>query len=327
MRVIYSFILIAILGAINASAQPNQNVNRDPAAVKFITTDIDNFWRAFDLASKETDKARKAAIYQAEYFDKGNPGLRDFIQLRLKNAESFVESIERLPRFYASARKSTLQAAKLEKKFRRSFRKFKQIYPDAVFPDVYFLVGNTSTGGTTGKSGLLIGTELYSRSGETPMGELPAWMKIVLKPVTTLPAIVAHESCHYNQHLARGNDVLAKSLQEGSCDVIGELISGDIINTAQHIYGNSHESELWQQFRADMNTDKVRNWMYNGVTSKDRPGDLGYFVGYKIARAYYDRAKNKRQAVKDILEIKDFQKFFEASGYDPSRVSAGLSRK
>jgi len=44
-------------------------------------------------------------------------------------------------------------------------------------------------------------------------------------------------------------------------------------------------------------------------------GSVG-FIGYKIAESYYSRAKDKKQAVKDILEIKDFNQFLKASRYD-----------
>jgi len=40
------------------------------------------------------------------------------------------------------------------------------------------------------------------------------------------------------------------------------------------------------------------------------------FISYKIAESYYSRAKDKKQAVEDILEIKDFNQFLKASGYD-----------
>jgi hypothetical protein len=43
---------------------------------------------------------------------------------------------------------------------------------------------------------------------------------------------------------------------------------------------------------------------------------LFYYVGYKIVESYYNRAKDKKQAVKDILDIKDFNAFLNASGYD-----------
>ena len=49
--------------------------------------------------------------------------------------------------------------------------------------------------------------------------------------------------------------------------------------------------------------------------SSTRPADLGYYVGYKITQAYYTRQSDKRRALKDILQIGDFAKFLQASGY------------
>jgi hypothetical protein len=38
-------------------------------------------------------------------------------------------------------------------------------------------------------------------------------------------------------------------------------------------------------------------------------------MGYKICESYYKNAKDKRQAIRDILEIKDFAAFLEKSRY------------
>jgi hypothetical protein len=78
-----------------ALAQSNTQLNRDPANVKFVTSDIGNFWLAYDLAAKETDKARRIAIFQTEYLDKGSPGLKDFLRLRIRSAESLLPESER----------------------------------------------------------------------------------------------------------------------------------------------------------------------------------------------------------------------------------------
>ena len=40
-------------------AQSGPQLNRDPATVKSVTSDIGNFWRAYDLAAKETDQAKR----------------------------------------------------------------------------------------------------------------------------------------------------------------------------------------------------------------------------------------------------------------------------
>ena len=129
-----------------AIAQSGPQLNRDPEAVRFVTSDIGNFWLAYDLAAKETDKAKRAAIFQAEYLDKGSAGLKDFLRLRIKSAENLVSALDRMPKYYASIRPQTLRVPRMEKRMRAAFRKFKSLYPEAVFPDVYFLIGVTSSG-------------------------------------------------------------------------------------------------------------------------------------------------------------------------------------
>jgi hypothetical protein len=313
-----------------------KEVNADPDKARFVTSDIQNFWRAFDLASKEADKAKKVAIYQVEYFDKGSAGLQDFVSSRIGTARALVETVDMLPRFYASVRPGTLRVAEMEKKIRRSFRKFKKLYPEAVFPDIYFVIGTASTGGTASKNGLLIGTELYGTTAQTPRDEFPAAFRTFLKDVKdddelnalvakaldtalksidSLPTIVAHESCHFNQNYPKQVTVLEKSIQEGSCDLIAELTAGDVINPSLKAYGNQHEERLWRDFEAQMTGKDLSLWMYNSFKIKDRPGDLGYYMGYKISQEYYRNARDKKAAVREILNIQDFNAFFEKSGY------------
>lgn len=305
-------------------AQSGPQLNHDPATVKFVTSDIDNFWRAYDLAAKETDKAKRVAIFQTEYLDKGSPGLKDFLRLRIKKAESLVNAIDSMPKYYASIRPQTLQVQRMEKRMRAAFEKFKSLYPAAVFPDVYFLIGITSSGGTTGPSGLLIGTEMYGKTAKTPLDELSGWLRVVLSNIDYVPAIVAHESCHYNQRYNSAPEqrhLLGKALQEGSCDMIGELISGRTINEHLKIYGRTHDAEIWRDFEADMYKQDISNWFYNATTAKDRPADLGYYVGYLITQSYYRNAKDKRQAIHDILNIQDARAFYEASRVRPKTAA------
>lgn len=56
-------------------------------------------------------------------------------------------------------------------------------------------------------------------------------------------------------------------------------------------------------------------WLYNGSDVKGRPADLGYYVGFKISEAYYTKSKDKKQAIRDILEMQDFDALLKASGY------------
>ena len=232
------------------------------------------------------------------------------------NQCSFVESLASHPRYYASIRESTLRVSSLKEPMRASFRKLKSLYDDAVFPDVYFLIGCMNSGGTTADAGLLIGTEMYGRTPNMPEEELDDWLRQVLKPVDLIPHIVAHELVHYQQKYPEGErTLLRESIKEGSADFIAELISGKNINTHLHDYGNPRERELWTEFKREMNGTNLNDWLYNGSAAKGRPADLGYYIGYKICEAYYQAARDKKQAVKDILEIKDFNQFLKDSQY------------
>jgi hypothetical protein len=38
-------------------------------------------------------------------------------------------------------------------------------------------------------------------------------------------------------------------------------------------------------------------------------------MGYRIAQAYYERAADKKTAIRDILRVKDVEDFLKRSGY------------
>ncbi len=327
--------VVCALAAVAQTGEPQ--VNRDPNKVKFVTSDIDNFWRAYDLAVKESDQTKRIAVFQTEYLDKGSVGLTDFVRLRIKRAKDIVEVVDRLPRFFASIRRSTLRVKEMEGEMRLSFRRFKKLYPDAVFPDVYFVIGVLNTGGTTSSNGLLLGTELYGLTAETPRDEIAALLRTTflsaekdekqarlmidrmldtaLKPIEHVPPTVAHESIHFNQSHLKIKTLLEQSIIEGSADFLGEMIAGELMNPARNIYGDKHEAALWGEFQTEMSGTNMKNWLYNGLTVKDRPMDLGYYMGYKISAAFYKNAKDKQQAIRDILNIKDFTTFLESSRY------------
>jgi uncharacterized protein YjaZ len=144
---------------------------------------------------------------------------------------------------------------------------------------------------------------------------LERFLSIALNPIDKLPPIVAHESVHFNQQYPEHKSLLAVSIEEGSADFIAEKIAGETISPRRQAYGNQHEAELWREFQTEMNGTNTGNWLSNALTAKDRPPDLGYFIGYKICESYYKHSKDKRRAIRDILQIKDFAAFLEQSRY------------
>lgn len=290
-----------------APAGPNPN----PDGARIVTEDLGRFWEAFDKAAPSFP----AETFQKLYLDRGTPGLQDFVKLRIQSAEKLAKTVQAHPKYYASARESTRRIPEMEKGIRASFYALEYLYPEAVFPDVYFLVGVLNSGGTTSDRALLIGAEMYGRTPQSPTEELDDWLKTVLSPVESIPHIVAHELIHYQQKYPQAAEptLLAQSIQEGSADFLGEMISGRHINAHVHAYAVPRRAELWKEFKAKMHGKDLAGWLYS--SSGDRPNDLGYWMGYEITKAYYDKAADKRKALKEILEIKDFDAFLAKSGY------------
>jgi uncharacterized protein YjaZ len=65
-------------------------------------------------------------------------------------------------------------------------------------------------------------------------------------------------------------------------------VTGSQINKWLLDYSNAHEKELWQTFKSQLCTQKTGDWLYNMSSVKDKPSDLGYYIGYKIAQSYYN---------------------------------------
>ena len=309
--------LIVLVIALFICASGQATTNADPDAAKIVTSDIDLFWKAYDHARPENN----LIVYRDEYLRKGSPGLKEFTRLRIGSSCSLVDVLDKSPKYYAALRGPSMKVASYEPQIRASLHKLKELYPAATFPDVYFVIGKMNSAGTASDVGLFIGVDMFGKNPGAPLDELTDWHRAVLGSTDRLPNIVAHELVHFEQKNAPDDTLLARSLTEGVADFIAELIAGDTINPHLHKYGDPVERDLWLQFKKEMNGKDVNNWLYQGDKAKDKPADLGYYIGYKIAESYYKNATDKKQAVKDILEIKDFPKFLASSHYDEKFVA------
>ncbi|MEM0962153.1 MAG: DUF2268 domain-containing putative Zn-dependent protease [Bacteroidota bacterium] len=290
--------------------------NSDPDSARIVTDDIERFWQTYDRLGPDATEQDSLRAFFEGYYLAASPGLRDFIQFRMGSVYDLVDQISAHPQFYASIRESTLRAASFDDEIRTAYYALDALYDDAVFPDTYIQVGVMNSGGTYTEDRLLIGAEMYGLTPDTPMGELSNWHKAVLKPVEEIPHIVAHELIHYQQQYPDSvRTLLSQSVREGAADVIAEIISGQHVNAHVHAWADPREPELWAEFRERMDGDDFSGWLYGGDREAGRPADLGYWMGYKIVRAHYDQAEDKRAAIREILTIEDFDAFLAQSGY------------
>jgi len=127
-----------------------------------------------------------------------------------------------------------------------------------------------------------------------------------------------------NLHKKRASNLLGMALKEGSADFIAELLTGRKVEAPYMAYGRKNECGLWQQFQGEMHGSDYRKWISNSSNSDGLPSDLGYFIGYAITRQYYRKARNKEEAIAEILRL-DFSdrnatnRFLEGSEYRPCR--------
>lgn len=309
-------VLLCFLLSLSACA-PSPQFSRDPEAARLVTDDLARFRTSWATASTMTDPAARAEVFQRGYFAPGSDGLQAFTRLRIGDADRLVAAIDRHPRYYASV-VSRLEAVDAQlPAIRDSLRRMQALVPDAVFPDVYFLVGRMNSGGTLDARGLLVGVDMYGRGPDAPLDELGAWHRAVVGAFDDLPQTVVHEWVHFQQRraLRRQPSLLEAALGEGVADFITELGAGRHGNAHLHAWAEPRAGALWREFSAAMHGSDYSGWLYDGdQAGPERPADLGYWMGYRIARAYYARAADKRKAIGDMLRMDDAEAFLKASG-------------
>lgn len=295
--------------------EPREPHAADRSRPRIVTSDLDNFWRAWDRAASATTYQDSVAAFEELYRGQGTEGLEDFFEARIEDVPTLLHEIRTAPRYYAGLRALTPRVNEFIPEIEASFAAWSELYPEAELPDVYFLIGRRSSGGTTSPGRILIGTEMYGLTPDTPDEELDDWLRDVLSPIDRLPAVVAHELIHTQQRYPRSRPLLGRAIGEGAADFLGELVSGLNINKHVYAWAAPREAELWADFQQVMNGDDNAGWLYTS-RSEEEPADLGYWMGYQIVKAYYERAEDKQLAIQEILTIQDFSAFLAASGYD-----------
>ncbi len=142
-----------------------------------------------------------------------------------------------------------------------------------------------------------------------------------------------HEFVHTLQNRSN-NALLAHCLNEGACDFIAEIINqkklSETFPNGYIDFGYKNEKDIWTEFKRFIKSNekgKFFDWLYgkkgrslNGTQMKD----LGYFIGYKICKAYYDNSIDKKLAIKEIIEMdvstdEKARSFLLKSGYAPNK--------
>jgi Predicted Zn-dependent protease (DUF2268) len=305
MRITMAFGTLAVLSLANAITGVAEAESHTPNGPSILIDDVSRFYAIYDATSGHPS----AEVLQRDYLDAGTQGVRDFIPLRIISAARLAEQIQKDPGDYDKARSCVPALPSIRMRLGPIFRKLGRLYPEARFPPVTILVGRDNTGGVSSASGVLIGLEVTCAT---------------LRPGQTITDrfvhLIAHEYAHVEQSEFDGEPTLLRQcLVEGVAELIAELTSGEISNSQLLSWTRGHEREIGESFLRDADGTDRSNWLYNGLGTPQQPGDLGYWVGYRISRAYYYRAHDKRAAIRDLLRLEDPRRILNDSGWKPGR--------
>ncbi|MBB6460133.1 gliding motility protein GldB-related protein [Flammeovirga kamogawensis] len=303
-KLLYSILLLSFISLNTFSKN-----SKDPNVSKVYVNDIQNFYLAFDEALKDTLNAKH--IFKELYFNKGSKGLKDFYKTKIKSVDKFSKFVLKHKEFYLSIRSDLTNLDDLKKEIKTYFLEFKSLYPNATFPDIYFVIGRFSSNGTISKNGIIIGTEILCK---TPNSNTKNWNKDILRISMLrkhIPVTVIHELIHFNQkHMKKGNTILVNSMREGSAEFIAELICGETDEDYSSFIGK--EVEVWNDFKNQK--DEKSTWIsWNSWVrkSESRPRNAGYWSGYLLCKSYYEQNEfEKQKVIDDILNIKNYDDFY-----------------
>ncbi|NIM52745.1 MAG: hypothetical protein GTN78_05445 [Gemmatimonadales bacterium] len=310
-------ICLLLIGLVrfDANAQITSDLATDPAKATIVYDDVRNLAHALDLLKGGGDTV---ATLQAEYFARATPGLRELIKDYDLTAESLTQAIQQRPREFGSLVDVPEWLAAQESTFRNAFAQLQQLIPNAVFPPTYFVVGAWVGASEATEQGQVISVE---RHGQMISAGRP-------DAADHLAHTIVHELVHVQQALTQGletyqslygdgpnRSLLALAIREGSADFLADLASGGHTHERAQAYCVQHEPELWERFRAEMAQREPGSWMWAEPRYPEEPRDLGYAMGFRIVKAYYEQAPDKKGAVRDILSVTDYPVFLELSGY------------
>jgi len=273
----------------HAIAQPNYPTNPDKA--QLIYSDVENFVKAFEKLQHTTDTI---AVLNKYYFDEATPGLKEYISRHKLTPVLLKAAIQKDPERYHKIAGFLENQASFQLEFKKTMQQFSEVLPTAMYPPTYLLVGANRGIAQASKFGQLV------------------TVTKVLDREVALKKLIVHELAHFQQAISMGiqtygalyaspNNMLGLCLREGGAEFVTSLVLNDITQAKGLEYFLSHESQLKTRFIEDLSQQDAQYWLWDSLDDHNTPALLGYVMGFKICDAYYQRASNKENALKEIL--------------------------
>lgn len=312
-------VFLVWLGGCSAEPEPPAL----PEDAEFVAVDVARFWTAYDEGTASGDLA---GAFERGYRAGGSSHLGAFFERRIESSAKLAETVLRNHLYYESTRAQMLALAaggEWWSDAQAAFAELERIEPGSVFPPVALVVGRFQSGGTTSNSGLSVALEIFTREPNAPTQSLTAAELASVRSAQHLLPFVIHQLSHVQQvrlgHLrsVEGRTLLERALFEGIAEFVSERLTGAVVGTAAAAYGQAHEAELWADFQTAMHGTEVTGWLEGASSDPERPGDVGYFVGYRIASSYAESQGDWEAGLRGLLRAADPNVVLSESGYAP----------
>lgn len=305
--VIAVFMGAAVLASCAHGTRPSRNVASTAQPAHSPAIGIDDVYRFYRLYASTVGQPTAEQLQQ--YIDTGSPGLRVFAEQRRTTGVRIADAIAKTPEIFSQARRCVEPLPNVRRRLTDALATLGRLYPDARFPPVTIAIGRGKPVGIgSAAGGVQIGLEALCATDFLNANVEDRFVHVI-----------AHEFVHVQQPAetaeAKNPTVLEASLMEGSAEFVTELISGNVAYAYFPAMVVGREAQIETAFLADKDKRDLSEWI--GNSTPEQPRELGYWVGYRIAKAYYQRAQDKRQALREILEMRDAEAFLAASGWYP----------
>jgi hypothetical protein len=292
------FLLLAHCFVGTISAQ--DRITGDPDSASIITADITRFWQAFDSLKSQKTTGDSMKVIKQYFVDQASEGLRQYMKAAGCNEKDYLDAVRRRKADYLAVRGQTEAVGGEKLIVRRYLRKFKQLYPALKIPAICFTIGKFEVGGSQFPNTLYIGCEVDAIHG-----------------IDIIPQSM-HELAHFQQKDQDPSTNLELAMIEGGAEFVCYRLTGKRTIPATWKYGIAHEAELWKEFQPVLDSPIVNKWFLdNPDTVKNRPGSLAYFIGFRVCEAYLKASRNKKAALKELVEMQNPKKIARGSLYNP----------
>ena len=272
------------------------------------TADVARFYKIYEAAGGHPT----AEELQADYIDPGSPGLLHLSEIRNVTGQTIAKALAAHPQIFSDAKRCMAVLPSVRGRVTQALLTLHDLYPGAQFPPVTIAVSRGKPVGVADSTGVVIGLEaLCAAEYLNPDVE------------DRFVHTIAHEYTHVQQALSSPAlyngprpTVLEAALIEGAADFTAALITKEAAFQSPYAPSDKASTKTIEtKFAADEDKTDLSQWIDNGTLTE--PGNLGYWVGYRIVKAYYEHAGDKRQALREIVEMKDARAFLSKSGWYP----------